>query len=143
MPIRVITLALALCLSVFGQGFGSSSQAKTAPVSTTVSIPLNASVMATGVDLQGCTPAAIEMPSAWTAADIAVSAAKSYSGTYNTVYDQYGSQLIVSAAASRFIILSPADWWSFRYIKLHSVTVGTPGTPVAQTAARTITIHCR
>lgn len=140
MTIRVITLALALCLSMLGQSFGSSSQAKTAPVTTTVSIPINTSIMATGLDLLGCTPAAIEMPSAWTTANITVSASSTLAGTYKDVYDEYGSEVTITAAASRFIRLNPADWWSHRFIKLRS---GTSGTPVTQTAARTLTIHCR
>lgn len=139
MTIRVITLALALCLSAFGQ-FGNSAAAKTAPVTKTVSIPINTSIMATGIDLQGCTPAAIEMPSAWDAANITLAASKTLSGTYINVYDQFGTEVTITAAASRFIVLPPADWWSFRYIKLRS---GTSGTPVNQTAARTLTIHCR
>lgn len=140
MTLRVITLALALAASAFGQGFASSSQAKTAPVYTTVTIPINTSIMAAGVDLQGCTPAAIEMPSAWDTASITIAASKTLGGTYVNVYDQFGTEVTITAAASRFIILSPADWWAFRYIKLRS---GTAGTPVTQTAARTLTIHCR
>lgn len=139
MTIRVITLALALCLSAFGQ-FGSSAQAKAAPVSTTVTIPINTSIMAAGVDLQGCTPAAIEMPAAWDTANLTFSVASSLSGTYKNVYDEFGSEATVTAAASRFIRLSPADWWGLRYLKIRS---GTAGTPVTQTAARIITIHCR
>lgn len=139
MTIRVITLALALCLSAFGQ-FGNSATAKTAPVSKTVSIPISTSIMAAGVDLQGCTPAAIEMPSAWDTGNLTFSVASTLSGTYKNVYDEFGTEVTVTAAASRFIRLSPADWWSMRYLKIRS---GTSGTPVTQTAARTLTIHCR
>lgn len=139
MTIRVITLALAICLSAFGQ-FGSSSQARTAPVSTTVTIPISTSIMAAGIDLQGCTPAAIEMPAAWDTANLTFSVASTLTGTYKDVYDEFGSEVTVTAAASRFIRLNAGDWWGMRYLKIRS---GTSGTPVTQTAARILTIHCR
>ena len=81
----------------------------------------------------------IQMPAAWTTADITFQA--SYDGTtYYDLYDQDGNEITISAAASRFIILNPDNFWGFHWLKVRS---GTMGTPVNQAAARTVVLLTR
>jgi hypothetical protein len=60
--------------------------------------------------------------------------------TYNNVYDTAGSEKTVTADASRHIIIDPQDFAGTQYLKVRS---GTSGLPVAQGAARTITLVVR
>lgn len=60
----------------------------------------------------------------------------SYDGsTYNNVYDSAGIEKIVTVSASRRVILSPADFYGIRYIK---VRLGTAASPVSATADRVL-----
>lgn len=77
---------------------------------------------------------ALQMPSAWTTADLTFQG--SYDGsTYADVYDEFGSEVTVSAGASRFIILDPAKFLGLQKLKIRS---GTTGAAVNQGAERTI-----
>lgn len=90
-------------------------------------------------ELKGSALVGIVMPAAWDTANLTFQA--SYDGTtYNNVYDSSGNEVTVTAAASRFIQISPAAWSSVAYLKVRS---GTSGTPVTQTAARTIKLVVR
>ena len=81
----------------------------------------------------------LAMPAAWDAANITVQS--SMEGvTYNDLYDKDGNVYTITTAASRSIILPPADFAGIRYLKLRS---GTPSVPVAQTAARDLTLVTR
>ena len=81
----------------------------------------------------------ISMPAAWTAANLTFQA--SFDGTtYYDLYDQDGTELNITAAASRHIVLNPDNFWGFKWLKVRS---GTTGTPVNQGAARTITLLTR
>jgi hypothetical protein len=55
--------------------------------------------------------------------------------TWNNVYDSSGVEKTLTVGVSRWIILSPADFYGMRYVK---VRLGTSGTPVAATADRTL-----
>jgi hypothetical protein len=91
------------------------------------------------VDLKGTTIVGYVLPSAWTAADITLSA--SVDGTnFFDVYNQYGVEIKHTVAASRYVVLTASDLASFRYFKFRS---GTTGTPVTQAAERIITIVAR
>ena len=86
-----------------------------------------------------CYLSAIIMPAAWTTADLTFQG--SHDGvTYYDIYDEYGSEVTVSAAASRHIVLMPALWSGTRFLKVRS---GTTGTPVNQAAARTLNLIVR
>ena len=81
----------------------------------------------------------IVMPAAWTTANLTFQVSEDGS-TYNDLYDQDGTEITITAAASRFIVLNTDNFWGFHYLKVRS---GTTGTPINQGAARTITLLTR
>jgi len=91
------------------------------------------------VNLSGWTLIGIDMPASWTAANLTLQASVDNS-TWDDVFDFLGTEVTITAAASRFILLNPADFVSVRYLKVRS---GTSGTPVNQGGARTITLIVR
>lgn len=93
------------------------------------------------IGLSGLTIYGIIMPSGWTAADLTMQISnESPSSGFNNVYDSTGSEVTITAAASRMIIVPPLSYISGKFIKLRS---GTSGTPVNQGADRVITVLCR
>jgi hypothetical protein len=79
--------------------------------------------------------AGIEMPAAWTAAALTFKASDDGVDFYD-VYDDAGTELSVTVAASRFVLFtSPVKLLAARYLQVRS---GTTGTPVNQGAERTI-----
>lgn len=92
------------------------------------------------VDLGNFTLAGVIMPSGWDAANLTLQA-KTANGTATNVYDDSGSEVSITAAASRYILFWPAlDLTGLRHIKVRS---GTAATPVNQTADRTLTLILR
>lgn len=75
---------------------------------------------------------AIQMPSAWTAASLTFQASYDNS-TFANVYDDTGTELTITVAASRFVILDPVKFLGIRAIKVRS---GTSGAAVNQGAER-------
>lgn len=99
----------------------------------------NGASLSSAIDLDENGIVALQMPSAWTAANLTFQG--SYDGvTFADVYDSAGTELSVTAAASRYIVLTPATFAGLRHLKVRS---GTTGTPVNQGAARTIIPMCR
>ena len=97
-------------------------------------------LMEAGVDLEAYGDAAIQMPAAWTAADLTFQGAVTLAGTYADVYDSDGNELTVSAAQARAIGLTAAEasvLRAFRFVKMRS---GTSAVPVQQAADRTVTL---
>jgi hypothetical protein len=116
----------------------------TAPVDyvRTVSIAAGATGLSGEIDLEGASLMAISMPAAWTPANItfqAASALAANGGVYQDVYDDSGSEVVVTAAAAHIITvdLNALKLAALRYIKIRS---GTTATPVDQTTPRTITL---
>jgi len=100
---------------------------------------LSGASLSSAVDTLGLVPVAIIMPAAWTAANITLQA--SYDGsTYYDVYDLYGTEVLITASTSRYIILEPDVFYAVRMVKLRS---GTTGTPVNQGADRVLTVICK
>jgi hypothetical protein len=99
----------------------------------------NGASLSNEVDLETKTLIAIDMPSSWTTANLTLQASVDNS-TWDNVFDSLGTEVTILAAASRFILLNPADFVSVRYLKVRS---GTSGTPVNQGGARTITLIVR
>lgn len=87
---------------------------------------------------KGCIPVAIKMPAAWTAASLTFLAA-SGSETPADLYDG-ANEVQVTAAASRYIVLEGAVFFTVRTLRIRS---GTSATPVNQAAARTLRVICR
>ena len=95
----------------------------------------NGASLSGAVDLGGRKLAAIDMPAAWTAANITFQA--SADGiTYDDLYDN-STERSLTVAASRYLMQNIGDWVGLRYLKIRS---GTSGTPVNQGASRIITL---
>jgi len=93
------------------------------------------------IDLDGAILVGIRMPALWTAANLTFQSDLVGTGTYQNVYDDQGSELVVIAAASLDIILDPGRFAPLRSLKLRS---GTSGAPVTQSGAnRTIKLYAR
>lgn len=93
------------------------------------------------IDVSGFDHLKIEMPSAWTAANLTLQAL-AVDGTYKDVYDDAGNEVVITAAANRVIVISTADLKvaPLNWIKLRS---GTGAVPVAQGGERTLYVDGR
>ena len=81
----------------------------------------------------------IVTPTAWTPGNLTFQVSEDGS-TYNNLYDVDGNEVTVTAAASQYIGMVPADYVGFNYVKVRS---GTSGTPVAQGGPRTVSLVVR
>lgn len=96
--------------------------------------------LSAAIDLVGLTIVRIIMPGTWTAANLTFQGSESSGGTFTNIYDSLGSEYTIVAAASRRIIVPPADLLGNCFLKIRS---GTSGTPVDQTADRTLVLLVR
>ena len=92
------------------------------------------------LDTNGFMPVAIKMPGTWSAANLTFQGCEVTGGTFCDVYDNAGTEYTVVAAASRYILLNPAAFASFQFIKVRS---GTSGVAVAQGGARSVIMILR
>lgn len=99
------------------------------------SIPLGQSLSG-AIPIANAQPVALQMPAAWTAADITFRVSQD-DVTYFDVYNDDGVELAVKVGVGRHIVLGLPDFPGIRFMKLRS---GTSGTPVNQAAARQINI---
>ena len=127
-------------LFLLGLGFAFGLEpAKTANVTIA-----SGAAISGAIDLSERTLLAIEMPAAWTAADVGFSVATTLTGTYKPLWVLGDSArlLIDTAAASRIISVDPDSFRGVRYLKIESLDTG-DGSAENQAAARTITIIAR
>ena len=134
---KTLSRLLVLLLALAGLGICQPPDSSN-PTRGDVTIASGES-LSTALSVGACTPAAIVMPAVWTAASITVQMSVDSVNFYD-LYDEYGTEVTVTAAAARVIRLSAGDWWIVRYLRLRS---GTTGTPVNQAAARTLKVVCR
>lgn len=88
------------------------------------------------VHLKSHALAGIQMPSAWTAADLTLQA--SYDGTtYVNVYDKDDAEVTIQAAADRFIALDAGPFIGIQRLKIRS---GTAAAAVNQGGARLLQV---
>lgn len=107
-------------------------------VNKTFTIASGAS-LSDAIDISEAVLVGIKLPSTWTAANLTIQAAdEDAESTFNNVYDQTGTEVTITASASRHVILEPAKFAGMKQIKLRS---GTSGTPVNQAAGRTIVAY--
>jgi hypothetical protein len=108
-----------------------------------ITIPINTSVTDSIaiVTRRGgnCIPVGIQMPAAWTPANLTFLAAAS-SSTPAALHDQFGTEVTATAAASRYIALDPAQFFGIRVLQIRS---GIAASAVNQAAARTLRVVCR
>jgi hypothetical protein len=89
---------------------------------------------------RGFVPVSIRMPATWTAANLTFAGSEITAGTFADMYDDAGTEYTVVAAASRKIVLNPAAFCSFQFMKIRS---GTAGAAVAQGGARILVVELR
>ena len=87
---------------------------------------------------KACTPVALRMPDAWTDAQVSFLASPN-STTPVSLFDG-GTEVKVTVAASRYVVIEPAVFFTVRVLRLRS---GDAGAPVNQAASRTIRVVCR
>jgi hypothetical protein len=106
------------------------------PITATLTSTIaNASSISPDIPMLTGTPVAIQMPAAWTAANLTFTASAD-GVTFYDLYDSAGTEVSVVAAASRFIVFPKTiEWDAIRYMRIRS---GTTALPVAQGAARTM-----
>lgn len=111
----------------------------TAGTATRTGTIANAASLSGEIDLEGFRLAAIEMPAAWTAANLTFQAASASGGTFQNVFDDAGTEITVTAAAARMIGLDAVlpELAALRFLKIRS---GTSGVPVNQGAERILTL---
>lgn len=108
-------------------------------------VKVRATTIASGASLSGPVasddgaPVVLVIPGAWTPASVTFQCSAD-NAAYADLYDQFGTEYTVTAAASRAIILPAADFAGCRSIKVRS---GTSAAPVAQAAARALTLVLR
>ena len=76
---------------------------------------------------------AIVVPAGWVAADIAFESAVESGGTFLPVDDWDGVRWVTAATASRISIVRPELGHALQFVKIASVDVTVPATPVSQT----------
>lgn len=77
------------------------------------------------------------MPAAWTTAGLSFQAAPVPGGTYVPIVDTSGSEVTYTVGVSTYVAIDPTSFLGVNHLKLRS---GTSGTPVNQTADRTLTL---
>jgi hypothetical protein len=100
----------------------------------TATIPTGATGLSTAVDLGSEVLVGYIMPATWVAAGLTFQTSPD-GVSYNDFYDNTGTEISHTVAASRFVRVNPADWVGVRFLKVRS---GTASVPVNQTASRDI-----
>ena len=87
-------------------------------------------------------PASLQMPAAWTPADLLVEASYDGGATWLPVYDSDGGRPRIKVDAGRAVVLDASVLWALPRIRFRSVAAG--GTAdVAQAAQRTMVLVVR
>lgn len=92
------------------------------------------------VNLGGLRAFGIVMPSAWTAASVSFQMSCDDGASWVDVYDTTGAEVVIPAAASRFIALDPVVFAAIPMIRVRS---GSAASPVTQGADRAIGLVTR
>lgn len=106
---------------------------------TTQAVIANGASLSGVVNLGGTSVLAVIMPASWTAANLTVQASMDGVNFYD-LYTASGTEFMITAAASRCLMLQPADVLGARYVKLRS---GTAAAAVTQGAERVVTLVTR
>jgi hypothetical protein len=91
-------------------------------------------------DLDHYVVCGIQMPATWTAANLTFRSRCAPQLVVMDVYNSDGTEMTVTAAASRFIVVDPADFAGLRFLTIRS---GTTATPVTQEGERQIRLMVR
>lgn len=99
----------------------------------------NGAALSDAVDVRAFAGGVVSMPAAWTAASIGFKHAPTVDGTYQPLYDDSGTLVAASAAASRDIVL-PDTLFACSFVKLWSENAGSDAN---QGAERSIKISLK
>lgn len=99
----------------------------------------NGESLSGAVVIQNAAVVGIIMPAEWTAAPLTLQGSAD-GAAFADLYDPFGAEIVIAAAASRHIVIPPASLNGLAAIKLRS---GTAGAAVNQGAARSITVVTR
>lgn len=88
-------------------------------------------------DLRSVRPCALLVDN-WDAADMSFQGSADGDDWYD-IYRQDGTELTIEIAADRIVVLTPADFLGFLYLKVRS---GTTDTPINQSPAVAVTMFC-
>lgn len=130
-----------LCITTNGANCINVDQTFPFPVGnstsgTTTTLIANGASLSSSINLTASRLVVITMPAAWTAANLTFQI--SYDCTnYADLYDATGTEYTVTAAASRAILITAADFIGIQCFKIRS---GTTGVPVNQAADRTLNL---
>lgn len=109
----------------------------------TFTIPNGASV-SQEVDVRAWQVVAIQMPAAWTAANLTFKSrqgnADGATGVSQSVYDDGGTELSVTAAVDRYIAITGAKLDALTAVAFLVIRSGTAGAAVNQGAARDLVV---
>lgn len=136
-----LVMVLGLCgalvagIQMNAQTLPSPQQAGPAEALVSRSVAVaNGESLSAVVDLAGFTLVRIDMPAAWTAANLTVqTCTTSVAATCRDLYDEFGNEVEIVAAQGRAIRTSPGDYTLARYWRFRS---GTSAVPVPQAADR-------
>ena len=98
----------------------------------------NGAAVSGEIDVRGKLVIVVHMPGAWTAASLGIKAAPSSGGTFQAVYDEDGSLVSKTVAASKTYRFKVAEIFGLRYVKLWSQDGS--GNDTNQGAARTLNV---
>lgn len=98
---------------------------------------LNGASQSPELDITDRVILAVELPAAWTAADITLLAAQKSGGTFVPVKNQDGTDVKFTVAASQLNVISALLTQGLRFVKLRS---GTAAVPVNQGADRVLNV---
>jgi hypothetical protein len=101
---------------------------------------LNGAALSDTIDTQGFPLVGIRMPAAWTAANLTFKSDPAAAASVADVYDEAGTEVVVTAAAARFIQIPASKLTGVRFLQVRS---GTTGTPVNQGGDRTLQLVIR
>lgn len=96
----------------------------------------NGTSLSSSIDLGESSVVGIQMPAAWTAADLSFQGSMDDS-SFGNLMEKPGTEYQVSAAANQLIPLSSSLFNALRFLKIRS---GTSSVPVNQAAARILTL---
>lgn len=108
-----------------------------APLTTITATIASGAAISAAIDIGNTRMARLALPAGWTTANITFQT--SVDGlAFKNLYDIYGTEYTVVAAADRAILIPLADFIGVRHLKIRS---GTIGTPVNQGADRILTLQ--
>lgn len=111
----------------------------------TITIALGAAI-SDAFDMSGYAIAYVEVPVAWTAANIGIVSAEALAGTYQaaSARDRYGTRDVISGVQTAEICLyeAPPAWAGAHFAKLTSLNTAT-GAAENQGAARTLRVFLK